>query len=578
MDDKILRLLSEDPEAGMSLLMEQYMGLLWSACRLYLNNPEDIRECVQETFLDFYEHRGRFQAGKGTIKAYLYVIAKRKAMKTAGRSQADAWLPLDEAMTGGQDSEEALLDRNMLEQALNKLKEQDSRIIRMKYYEGMTCQEIAHAMGLPLETVKKRQQRSLKKLRRILVALAVLGLLTACAAAAVFRVRFSPSLGIQTMEGDSWYEMTNGPVLAETEQGQVTVANVIWKEETLYVQLEFEAGKFSEESTDLSSGIWYESGGSGQARRSSGYGSRSSDGMLEGAQMRYEHISRTNVQEQYVFHIFDAVCTVDMAPIEQYEDFQEIGLTQTHNGRSIVLRTERSDGKLRADAYVYSDNVWQIVGLNDFKDYYGSTDSPLWNAQRMVDEYSYYYETEAPKDETCVLEVKTLRLQSAGETPIVPIPIPEASARVDIPFTLGGDTYRVSEIRWSRGTGEYHVGSSDEDMETFPADELFIQIEPTELEADTRLYGILASLGYTETRYTGIYDPETQKLNEKEAYEQFHPIADNMFDQYDVSGNYDGCIRLLITDPGELEQDNICLRIDSIYKFWDQTYTFRIEP
>ena len=76
-DKKLLHLLDQNPEEGMGLLMEQYMGLLWSACHLYLTNPEDIRECVQETFVDFYGNRERFRAERGTVKAYLYVIAKR---------------------------------------------------------------------------------------------------------------------------------------------------------------------------------------------------------------------------------------------------------------------------------------------------------------------------------------------------------------------------------------------------------------------------------------------------------------------------------------------------------------------
>ena len=54
MDEQILRLMDEHPSEGVSLLMEQYMRLLWSACKLYLDDPEDIRECVQDTIVDFY--------------------------------------------------------------------------------------------------------------------------------------------------------------------------------------------------------------------------------------------------------------------------------------------------------------------------------------------------------------------------------------------------------------------------------------------------------------------------------------------------------------------------------------------
>ena len=94
-DKKLLHLLDQNPEEGMGLLMEQYMGLLWSACHLYLTNPEDIRECVQETFADFYGNRERFRTEKGTIKAYLYVIAKRKAIRMAAQNGKQSMVPLE---------------------------------------------------------------------------------------------------------------------------------------------------------------------------------------------------------------------------------------------------------------------------------------------------------------------------------------------------------------------------------------------------------------------------------------------------------------------------------------------------
>lgn len=42
------------------------------------------------------------------------------------------------------------------------------QIIRMKYYDGMSVQEIADSLNLPYETVKKRHQRSVFKLGQIL--------------------------------------------------------------------------------------------------------------------------------------------------------------------------------------------------------------------------------------------------------------------------------------------------------------------------------------------------------------------------------------------------------------------------
>lgn len=54
------------------------------------------------------------------------------------------------------------------------LKPEDLDIIRMKYYGGMTIQEIADSLGLPYETVKKRHQRSLSKMHLAMIAVLVL--------------------------------------------------------------------------------------------------------------------------------------------------------------------------------------------------------------------------------------------------------------------------------------------------------------------------------------------------------------------------------------------------------------------
>lgn len=68
-----------------------------------------------------------------------------------------------------------------MERAMKLLKPNELQIIRMKYYDGMSVQEIADSLNLPYETVKKRHQRSVMKLgRNIMLALALIFILTAC--------------------------------------------------------------------------------------------------------------------------------------------------------------------------------------------------------------------------------------------------------------------------------------------------------------------------------------------------------------------------------------------------------------
>ena len=138
-------------------LMEQYAALVWKTAAAYLKNPEDIKECVNDTFLEFYLHSDRYDPKKGSYAAFLCTIARRKAVsiyrknrKGSGFSvlsgeregRAATAAPADmaepEDMADPADVEEAVAGRLDLEAALQSLKPEEFDIIRMKYYDGMT--------------------------------------------------------------------------------------------------------------------------------------------------------------------------------------------------------------------------------------------------------------------------------------------------------------------------------------------------------------------------------------------------------------------------------------------------------
>ena len=59
-DEKILDVLGKNPQKGMVLLMEKYTGLVWHVISFHVENPEDIKECTNDTFSGFYFKRKRF--------------------------------------------------------------------------------------------------------------------------------------------------------------------------------------------------------------------------------------------------------------------------------------------------------------------------------------------------------------------------------------------------------------------------------------------------------------------------------------------------------------------------------------
>ncbi len=175
MDEQILKLLTEDAQKGLNALMKQYMGLVYCIVKGRLSEAgtrEDIEECVSDTFAQFYENRAKIDLSKGTCKSYLAVLARRlsidryhEIIRKTGKNDPLEDRENDTASLADYSSVE---NRQVLLEAIQSLGEPDSKIILMKYYFGHSTKYIASCFHLKENTVDKKAQRGLAKLRECL--------------------------------------------------------------------------------------------------------------------------------------------------------------------------------------------------------------------------------------------------------------------------------------------------------------------------------------------------------------------------------------------------------------------------
>ena len=587
-DQKLLHLLDQNPEEGMGLLMEQYMGLLWSACRLYLTNPEDIRECVQETFADFYGNRERFRMEKGTIKAYLYVIAKRKAIRMAAQNGKQSMVPLEMLEEAAADSDEdAILNREALEQALSKLKEQDSRMIRMQYYDGLTCREIAEAMHLPVETVKKRQQRSLRKLRLALLVLAALGILGACAAA-VIRVRFNPVTGIRDAE-EEIYRGTTLPLEVETEYGKVTVEYAIWQEQSLYVKMTVVHPEEDDWFDTVRENIWAESEDGTHLR---GSGSSCQD-LRNGLLILDWDFHYYKPQEQFLLHLFDRTITLQMVPLTEYDDLDAIGKPVTHKERTVVVSGDWEDeDTLKLNAWCYAKGIWKICRLGEWPvsaEEMGKESYVNWMLDGLDGSGSFTAEVKAQQGKPYKLTIPAvcLKAELGTEGPLFEIPIPgeNESEEVNIPFEVGEDRYHI--VRIERKPGEPIEAAVDEESPETDTEEsseirgtiVTLYVEPITLEKNTKLSSIYISWGDMEEQKSYRRNQDTGKLELTGSEWEFNPTGSTFIPSWYLDGEYAEYRQELTVGygPGEEVPEKTWVRVDKVIKTWEQKYVYTIK-
>ncbi len=146
------------------LLVQRYQRLVFAHLGQRLRDPDALEEAAQEAFV-------RAFAGLATLRkpesfyAWLLGIAERVALESL---RGPVGIPLDpvflEAWVEAPEPEPT----PSLEAALATLPEASRRLIQMRYYEGLTCQEVADLLSLPLGTVTKTLSRAFAQLRQVL--------------------------------------------------------------------------------------------------------------------------------------------------------------------------------------------------------------------------------------------------------------------------------------------------------------------------------------------------------------------------------------------------------------------------
>ena len=101
----------------------------------------------------------------------MLLIARSRAADERRRRRPEPVDPaaVAETLGSGGDGFEALLERWRLAAMLDSLSAEEARMLRMRFYEGLSQTEIAARTGIPLGTIKRRMVTGLTRLRELIV-------------------------------------------------------------------------------------------------------------------------------------------------------------------------------------------------------------------------------------------------------------------------------------------------------------------------------------------------------------------------------------------------------------------------
>lgn len=132
-------------------------------------------EVLHECFTYVWTNADSFDNSRGSGTAWLVTLARRRAIdcvrSVESQRNRDSSLGireanLHEATDNRVEAEvERRIDSALAATALRTLPEEQGRVLALIYYEGLTQQQAAERIGIPLGTVKTRVRDGLKRLR-----------------------------------------------------------------------------------------------------------------------------------------------------------------------------------------------------------------------------------------------------------------------------------------------------------------------------------------------------------------------------------------------------------------------------
>jgi len=175
-DEELMQLVYRSKADAFEVIYDRHAGAAFSLAYRICSQRALAEDVVQEAFLSLWHSRTRYDRNRGSVRTWLLGIVHNRAIDALRRrSVRDRGLVHDE----GIEERVAAPDRTDLEvarreeareirDALDELPQEQSQVIELAYFGGMTHVQIAAKLQMPVGTIKGRMRLGLSKMRMAL--------------------------------------------------------------------------------------------------------------------------------------------------------------------------------------------------------------------------------------------------------------------------------------------------------------------------------------------------------------------------------------------------------------------------
>jgi len=166
-----------DSGAPLSDLYALYASMVLALLTKMLGSRSEAEEILQEVFVELWRRAPQYDSSRGSVVAWVVTVARSRALdalRARSRRYGDRQMQFSDRHALGTDSgrPDVLVSstrwHQALRQAFKQLSEDQRAVLELSYFLGMSHDQIAETLKLPVGTVKSRILAGMRALRTML--------------------------------------------------------------------------------------------------------------------------------------------------------------------------------------------------------------------------------------------------------------------------------------------------------------------------------------------------------------------------------------------------------------------------
>jgi RNA polymerase sigma-70 factor, ECF subfamily len=181
-DIELMQRVATYDSKALEALYNRYSSLLYTLIKKIVSDEQTAENVLIDVFVIIWQKINLFNLETGDVYTWLITLARNKAVDTLRRSRSNTdiepysdeyenqnIIPHLSPIIDSLDIKTAFNIVDDIEIALNKLTEAQQYVLYLAYYEGLTQEEIAARLNIPVLTVKSKMKVILSNLKDNLI-------------------------------------------------------------------------------------------------------------------------------------------------------------------------------------------------------------------------------------------------------------------------------------------------------------------------------------------------------------------------------------------------------------------------